>query len=273
MSEIASFKVDHTILVPGIYVSRIDKIGNTTLTTFDIRVKRPNFEDCMSPATAHTIEHIGAHFFRNDDRIKNNVVYFGVMGCLTGFDFVVYGEYKPMTPEFFEVVNVIHDMFKAIVDWNIPIPGATEKQCGNFRMNDLFSAQNICANMLVMMDDLQMLLYEYPTKEKNPGILDSCAVNEHVIAKFHMPEITQEYVCTSNDDTEEDDSDLYDEVVREFCRENSEKLVQRIKIAYNKKHGIIEEPVVEDSSTLKPVSLKKLKEDAKNRVIHQTQLF
>lgn len=271
MSEIASFKVDHTILVPGIYVSRRDKFRDTVLTTFDIRVKRPNFEDCMTPATAHTIEHIGAQFLRNDDRIKNDVVYFGVMGCLTGFDLIISGDYETMTPEFFKVVNVIRDMFKTIVNWNIPIPGATEKQCGNYRMNDLFSAQTVCANMLVMMDDFQSLLYEYPTKKNNPGIIDSCAVNEHVIAKFHMPEITKEYVCASND--EEDDSEFYDEVVRNFCRENSDKLVQRIKIAYNKKHGIVEEPVAEDSSVLKPVSFKKLKEDAKNRVITQTQLF
>lgn len=271
MSEIASFKVDHTILVPGIYVSRRDKFGDTVLTTFDIRVKRPNFEDCMSPAVAHTIEHIGAHFLRNDDRIKNDVVYFGVMGCLTGFDLVINGDYETMTPEFFKVVNVIHDMFKAIVEWNIPIPGATEKKCGNYRMNDLFAAQTLASNMLVMMDDLQMLLYEYPTKEKNPGILDSCAVNEHVIAKFHMPEITKDYVCVTEDESE-DDSEFYDGIVREFCRDNSEKLLQRIKSAYNKKHGIQEE-MIEDSSVLKPVSFKKLKEEAKDRVITQTQLF
>ena len=94
MEKIASFTIDHLKLLPGVYVSRKDKVGENTITTFDIRMTRPNFEPVMNTAEVHTIEHLGATFLRNHKEFSNKTIYFGPMGCRTGFYLVLAGDYQ-----------------------------------------------------------------------------------------------------------------------------------------------------------------------------------
>ena len=94
MEKIASFQVNHLTLVPGVYVSRRDKVGNETLTTFDLRMTRPNKEPVMNTAEVHTIEHLGATFLRNHRDYASKTLYFGPMGCRTGFYLLLIGDYE-----------------------------------------------------------------------------------------------------------------------------------------------------------------------------------
>ena len=109
MKPIASFTVDHLKLLPGVYVSRKDKINDSVLTTFDIRMTRPNYEPVMNTAEIHTIEHIGATFLRNHDKYKEDIIYFGPMGCRTGFYLIVAGDIN--SPD---IVGLIKEMFEFI---------------------------------------------------------------------------------------------------------------------------------------------------------------
>ncbi|QQK07663.1 S-ribosylhomocysteine lyase [Miniphocaeibacter halophilus] len=127
MDKIDSFKVDHLNLLPGIYVSRKDFINGSCLTTFDIRITRPNFEPVMNTAEIHTIEHLGATFLRNNNEYKNKVIYFGPMGCRTGFYLILVGDYKSK-----DIVELLKDMFDFIANYKDEIPGATAKDCGNY---------------------------------------------------------------------------------------------------------------------------------------------
>lgn len=134
---IKSFEIDHTKLNPGLYVSRVDKLGAEEITTFDIRVCKPN-KDMMTSAAAHTIEHLMADYLRNDSKLKEVVLYFGPMGCLTGFYLILMGhwESKQIKPD---IVNAFQICSESKV-----IPGATEMECGNYRLNDLNVAIKIC---------------------------------------------------------------------------------------------------------------------------------
>ena len=114
MKPIASFTVDHLKLLPGVYVSRKDKINDSVLTTFDIRMTRPNYEPVMNTAEIHTIEHIGATFLRNHDKYKEDIIYFGPMGCRTGFYLIVAGDIN--SPD---IVGLIKEMFEFIEKYNI----------------------------------------------------------------------------------------------------------------------------------------------------------
>lgn len=165
MEKIASFTIDHTKLKHGIYVSRVDKIAKYNITTFDIRVKQPNYEEAMSPACAHTIEHLGATFFRNSTKWKDKVIYFGPMGCLTGFYLIMKGTYTPGSSNFESVVEFIMDMFGYVVRFKGKIPGASAIECGNYKMNDLNEAQWLAANMLTLHETFNTLSFEYPGHE------------------------------------------------------------------------------------------------------------
>lgn len=143
MDKIDSFKVDHLNLLPGIYVSRKDFLGTICLTTFDIRITRPNFEPVMNTAEIHTIEHLGATFLRNNSEFKDKVIYFGPMGCRTGFYLILSGDYKSK-----DIVELLKDMFKYIVDYNDEIPGATAKDCGNYLDMNLSMAKYISKKYL-----------------------------------------------------------------------------------------------------------------------------
>lgn len=131
MELIASFKVNHLKLLPGLYVSRKDKVGIETITTFDLRFTAPNIEPVMDIPAVHTIEHLGATFLRNST-IKDKVVYFGPMGCRTGFYFIFAGDCNSES-----ILPLIEEMVHFIIDFDGEIPGATPEQCGNYQDQNL----------------------------------------------------------------------------------------------------------------------------------------
>jgi S-ribosylhomocysteine lyase len=127
MKQIASFTIDHMKLLPGFYVSRQDKIGNETITTFDIRMTRPNHEPVMQTGEIHTIEHLAATYLRNQPEFTDKVVYFGPMGCRTGFYLLLGGDYESK-----EILPLIVETYEFIRDFTGDIPGATPENCGNY---------------------------------------------------------------------------------------------------------------------------------------------
>lgn len=127
MEKIASFTVDHLRLLPGVYVSRKDRVGEGTVTTFDLRMTRPNQEPVMNTAEVHAIEHLGATFLRNHREYGSRVVYFGPMGCRTGFYLLMAGDW---TSE--QLVPLMVEMYEFIRDFRGEIPGAAPKDCGNY---------------------------------------------------------------------------------------------------------------------------------------------
>lgn len=127
MKKIASFTIDHIKLLPGLYVSRKDHIGSETITTFDIRMTKPNEEPVMNTAEMHTIEHLAATFLRNHDYYGNKTVYFGPMGCRTGFYLLLAGDYESS-----DILPLMKDMFLFIRDFHGEVPGASAKDCGNY---------------------------------------------------------------------------------------------------------------------------------------------
>lgn len=127
MEKITSFTIDHLRLLPGVYVSRKDHAGDAVVTTFDIRVTRPNYEPVMNTAEVHTIEHLGATFLRNHQAFKDQVLYFGPMGCRTGFYLLLTGDYESK-----DIVPLMKEMFQFIRDFEGEVPGAAAKDCGNY---------------------------------------------------------------------------------------------------------------------------------------------
>ena len=127
MEKITSFTIDHLRLQPGLYVSRVDKIGAETVTTFDLRITKPNDEPVMNTAEVHTIEHLGATYLRNDPAWKDRVLYFGPMGCRTGFYLLLAGSLTSS-----EVLPLVTECFRFIRDYRGEVPGASPKDCGNY---------------------------------------------------------------------------------------------------------------------------------------------
>ena len=127
MEKIASFTVNHRTLEPGLYVSRKDRMGAETVTTFDLRMTAPNREPVMNTAEIHTIEHLGATYLRNDPDWKDRTVYFGPMGCRTGFYLLLAGDLEPR-----DVEELVQAMFRFIRDYEGPVPGAAARDCGNY---------------------------------------------------------------------------------------------------------------------------------------------
>ncbi len=127
MKKIASFTIDHIKLQPGIYVSRKDFVGKEIITTFDLRMTSPNEEPVMNTAEVHTIEHLGATFLRNHKDFSDKVIYFGPMGCRTGFYLLLAGDYESK-----DIVPLITEMFIFIRDFHDEVPGASAKDCGNY---------------------------------------------------------------------------------------------------------------------------------------------
>lgn len=144
MDKIPSFKIDHTKLLKGLYVSRRDVIGDQVITTFDVRVCRPNVDKPMNPAAAHTIEHIIATLLRNDKEVADNIIYWGPMGCMTGFYLIVKGDVEPL-----DYLGKVTEMFEAVKIWSKPwIPGASPVECGNYSFQDLIGAKEIADEYL-----------------------------------------------------------------------------------------------------------------------------
>ncbi|MFQ9933193.1 MAG: S-ribosylhomocysteine lyase [Lachnospiraceae bacterium] len=143
MEKISSFTIDHLRLLPGIYVSRKDKINSETVTTFDIRMTRPNYEPVMNTGEFHAIEHLGATFLRNHKEYKDKCVYFGPMGCRTGFYLLLAGDYKSE-----DIVGLIEEMFTFIRDFEGDVPGACAKDCGNYLDMNLPMAKYLAGKYL-----------------------------------------------------------------------------------------------------------------------------
>ncbi len=135
MEKIPSFTIDHNKLKRGIYVSRKDNVGDYVITTFDIRMKEPNREPVMNTAELHTIEHLGATFLRNHPKWKDEIIYFGPMGCRTGNYLVMKGDLKSE-----DIVDLIIEMYEFIRDFDEEIPGAKAKDCGNYLDQNLIMA-------------------------------------------------------------------------------------------------------------------------------------
>lgn len=156
MKKITSFTIDHLKLEPGVYVSRKDNVGNEVVTTFDIRMTRPNFEPVMNTAEVHTIEHLGATFLRNHDEYKDKVIYFGPMGCRTGFYLVLAGDYESK-----DIVGLVTDMYIFIKDFEGDVPGACAKDCGNYLDMNLpmakYIADRFYKNTLINIDENHLI--------------------------------------------------------------------------------------------------------------------
>lgn len=132
MEKIASFTIDHTRLEPGIYVSRRDTTpGGDTVTTFDIRMTRPNREPALSPETLHAMEHLAATFLRNHPQWRDKIIYWGPMGCCTGNYLLLSGHYGSS-----EIVDLMRETMEFIADYEGEIPGATPRDCGNYSFMD-----------------------------------------------------------------------------------------------------------------------------------------
>ena len=158
MEKIASFTIDHLKLLPGIYVSRKDNVGDNVVTTFDIRVTRPNFEPVMNTAEIHTIEHLAATYLRNHKEYGSKTVYFGPMGCRTGFYLLLAGDYESK-----DIVELIREMFIFIRDFSGDVPGASAKDCGNYLDMNLPMA-NFVADKFVreVLDNIDESRLVYP---------------------------------------------------------------------------------------------------------------
>ena len=136
MNKIASFTVNHLTLLPGIYVSRKDKVGEEVITTFDIRMTAPNREPVINTAEIHTMEHLGATFLRNHKEWAEKVIYFGPMGCRTGFYMILAGDLESK-----DVVGLVTEMFTFMAEFEGDVPGAAARDCGNYLDNNLTLAK------------------------------------------------------------------------------------------------------------------------------------
>lgn len=143
MEKIASFTINHLELLPGVYVSRQDKFKDTVLTTFDIRMTRPNFEPVMNTAEMHAIEHLAATFLRNHKDYADKTVYFGPMGCRTGFYLILSGDYTSK-----DIVPLLTELYKFMADFTGDVPGASAKDCGNYLDMNLPMAKYLAKKFL-----------------------------------------------------------------------------------------------------------------------------
>lgn len=161
MDKIPSFTINHEKLLPGIYVSRKDNLGNEVITTFDIRMKAPNREPALHPGALHTIEHLAATYLRNDPEWKDKIVYWGPMGCLTGNYLLLKGDL-----ESHDIVELMKRTFRFVADFDGKIPGTAPKDCGNWLLHDLPMAR--WESRKYLEETLEHLTEErlnYPTKD------------------------------------------------------------------------------------------------------------
>ena len=156
MEKIASFTIDHIKLQPGVYVSRKDTVGAETITTFDLRMTSPNEEPVMNTAEVHTIEHLAATFLRNHPTYKDRTIYFGPMGCRTGFYLLLAGDLSSR-----DIVPLMTEMFEFIRDFKDEVPGASPRDCGNYLDMNLpmanYLAKRYLDNVLYHIDDSRLV--------------------------------------------------------------------------------------------------------------------
>lgn len=157
MEKITSFTIDHTKLRSGLYVSRRDRVGLETVTTFDIRITEPNRIPAMDTGAIHAIEHLAATYLRNDIIWKDAVLYFGPMGCRTGFYLLMAGNLTPQT-----VLPLVHRCFKYIVEYEGEIPGASARDCGNYQDMNLPMAKYWANRYLTLLEYIEDDRLVYP---------------------------------------------------------------------------------------------------------------
>lgn len=157
MEKIASFTIDHIKLQPGVYVSRKDRIGSETVTTFDLRVTSPNEEPVMNTAEIHAMEHLAATYLRNDETWGSRVVYFGPMGCRTGFYLLVAGD---LTSE--EILPLVRGCFRFMADFEGEIPGASPRDCGNYLDMNLGMAKYWARRYSALLENMPADRLVYP---------------------------------------------------------------------------------------------------------------
>ena len=157
MEKITSFTIDHLLLQPGVYVSRVDAIGAETVTTFDLRMTSPNEEPVMNTAEMHTIEHLAATYLRNHPDWKDRTIYFGPMGCRTGFYLLLAG-----TPTSRDILPLMQDMFLFIRDFEGEVPGASAKDCGNYLDMNLPMAKYLAKRYLELLMNIPDDRLVYP---------------------------------------------------------------------------------------------------------------
>ena len=162
MELIPSFSVDHTKIIPGIFESRVDVLGGELATTFDIRVKKPNAEPAIAPAAMHTIEHVVATYLRNHPEWKDKLIYWGPMGCLTGFYIIVKGR-----PGASDMYPIMLESFKYMRDFEGEVPGATPENCGNYLMHDLPMAKWEADKFVKYLESADKgEIFDYPHTER-----------------------------------------------------------------------------------------------------------
>lgn len=158
MNKITSFTIDHIRLIPGIYVSRKDSVNSHIITTFDIRMTSPNDEPVMNTAEIHTIEHLGATFLRNHEVYKDQVIYFGPMGCRTGFYLLLADDLTSS-----EILPLMKEMFSFIASFKGEVPGASAKDCGNYLDMNLPMANFLARKFLEeVLTDIREEQLNYP---------------------------------------------------------------------------------------------------------------
>lgn len=157
MEKIASFTVDHLRLLPGIYVSRKDILESDVITTFDLRMTRPNFEPVMNTAEIHAIEHLAATYLRNHKEFGQKTIYFGPMGCRTGFYLLLKGDYESK-----DIVELMIELYKFIKDYEGEIPGQSPKDCGNYLDMNLGMAKYLADKYLEVLLNISEKNLIYP---------------------------------------------------------------------------------------------------------------
>ena len=158
MEKITSFTIDHLKLVPGLYVSRKDFAGEQVITTFDIRMTNPNEEPVMNTAEVHTIEHLAATFLRNHAEYADKTIYFGPMGCRTGFYLILAGSYKSK-----DIVPLLKEMYTFMAEFEGEVPGAAAKDCGNYLDQNLGMAKYLAKKYLAeVLNDITNERLIYP---------------------------------------------------------------------------------------------------------------
>ena len=159
MKKIPSFTIDHNQLLPGIYVSRKDNVGNDVVTTFDVRMKAPNREPALHPGALHTIEHLAATYLRNNEEWQDRIVYWGPMGCLTGNYLLMKGDMKSE-----EIVKLMIETFEFVANYDGVVPGTEPQDCGNYLLHDLPMARYEAKQYLKVLKNIKPENLNYPEK-------------------------------------------------------------------------------------------------------------
>ena len=162
MDLIPSFSVDHTKIIPGIFTSRVDDVNGSKITTYDIRVTKPNVEPAVDVAAMHSLEHIIATYLRNDPEWKDEVIYWGPMGCLTGFYLILKGSRAPK-----EIFDLLYRAFDSVKN-SEEVPGSTAENCGHCLMHNLPIAKWHAAKFAAYLKENENndLIFEYPKTER-----------------------------------------------------------------------------------------------------------